>query len=429
MQLDGMDEDSIRNLSQREVSMALARARGVYDRAASAFASDDPDVARQLMEEVDRESKRSPLLAVLMPSLEKALRSKQMISVAIAERLERLEAIAKGRKTALEMANASAWFRRAAAIASGLPEDGQSALSLALVGGASIDESLLERAERIQLGAGRQIRECLERGLACGTVDFDVPNDGDFGLSAKWLPGLRGAARVMLAQATVADAPERAELGLIVAGTALALTKDPSSLRGLVARSIVDESLPVLRRIAAESALAPAEREAFAETLRRLGTGLLAAPEAGANADRDRLSAATPWGRTIDPRRRKVLSNRGPEFLLFVQVALAPSGWFPMADSGEVGAKGPLVQFEDILPVDSCAAAQKQQEKLQALPFFDSLRFGPDPDAEPSTLRVFRGVTTVPIRDLGKDQGDLSRTLDRLGEIAERMEKSSAESK
>ncbi len=423
--LEGSDQaQELRALGPRELAQAMGRARGVYDLAARALETGDPEVAKQLMEQIDREVAGNPLLMAYFPAIERALRIKQMNADELASRFERLEAIAAGKKTALQMANASTWFRRAAAMASSIPEEGQEALVLALAGGRTIDPALLDRAERLMLGAGRQIRESIERGLACGVIDFDLPNDADYGLSAKWLPGLRGACRTLLAQATITrDAKERAALVDLVVRTAATLTKDPSALRVVAARSIADEAMPALKTVAAERALDAEARAKSAASLRALATALLASGDAALKADRDRLAVGSPWGRIVDDRRRKVLSRRGQDFLLFLQVALAPASWFPMAESPDVGAKGPLVQFDDLLPPEACAAAQKQAEAVRKLRFFDALRSGPDPEADAKELSAFRGVTAVPIRDHGKDFAQLSAANERLAALADALER------
>lgn len=450
--LGGMiDGASLRGMSAREVGQAIGRARGLYEQAAAAFESDDPEVARRMLDQVEAEAERNPLLTLLLPNLRKALDSKLMTEADIEARLARLEAIAQGKKTALEMANASTWFRRAAAVASGLPDEGQEALALVLAAGSKADPLFLERAERLNLGAGRAIREALERGLACGTVDFDIPNDGDFGLSAKWLPGLRGACRVLLARAMVCEPREREELVAIATGVALALTKDPSTTRALVARSILDDALPLLRVVAAHErgtgaagtagaggagaergdateagAAIPSDDERRAATVRTLrdlvASGLLGLPR-GVDADRDRLATGSPWGRIVDPKRRKQLSQRSPDFALFLQVAMAPGNWFPLHTSSEVGAKGVLVRFDDILPVEATEAAVRESDRVRQLPFFQPFRSIQDGGQELSSSSAFRGINPVMMRDHGKDQADAIATIERLSEIAGAMER------
>lgn len=194
-------------------------------------------------------------------------------------------------------------------------------------------------------------------------------------------------------------------------------------MRVVVSRSILDDALPQLRRVAEEKAFDGEARADLATMLRATAIALLAAPVKGLDADRDRLAAASPWGRTIDERRRKILSRRGAEFLLFVQVAMAPSDWFPLAESTEIAAKGPLIQFDDMLPPEACAEAVKQSEKVRSLRFFDALRRGPDPDADERELGAFRGISVTPIRDAGKDSADLTATLEKLDAVATSLER------
>lgn len=423
--LSGFDEAAaLRGMSARQVAQMAAQARAFYERAGAAFETEDEHAARRTIAELEQELRNNPLLAALGPSLERALEAKLRVGGDIAARLGRLEAIAEGRKTALEMANASTWLRRAAAIAAGVPDEGQEALALVQAAGTAADPLFIDRAERLHLGAGRAVREALERGLACGMLDLDVPNDGDFGLSVKWLPGLRAACRMLLARAMVAEAREREELVGIVLGVTLALTRDPSTTRALVARSMARETLPLLRLIA-EAPEPPTSdrRDSLVRQLRDLTASVSFGLPRGIDADRDRLSTGSPWARTIDPRRRKALSQRGPDFVLFLQVAHAPTAWFPLHTSGDIGASGELERFDDILPVEAALAAQQVRDRVRSLRFFQVHRPIPErgPDAAPAAL--FRGVQAVSIRDHGQDLADAVAVSDRLSELATALER------
>ncbi|MBX3354155.1 MAG: hypothetical protein KF724_00475 [Phycisphaeraceae bacterium] len=428
-----LDPGAIGTLTRRELSGELARAGELHRRAADAFASNDPVAARRAMAEIEQEVERSTLFAALMPSFAKALEHKIQANEEIEQRLERIDAIAKGEKQAIEVANASTWLRRAAALAASLPDEGQDSIELVRFLGRDTDPVLRERAERLFLGAGRGIRMSLERGVACGLVDLDTPNDGDFGLSMGWLPGLRAACRVMLAEATLLETTAAAERAALVLGVARVLMRDPSVTRSLTARSIIEETKPLLERLVSDTALSSEERRTLALLLRELAASEGFRMSKGLEADRDRLATGAPYLRVIDPQRRTQLVRRGADFALFLQVALAPEdAWVPRstdaaAPSAEEAAsivlpQGILVRSDDLLPPGPVAEARRQREVIAALPFFRThgLAVG---DKEREARQPFRGVTAVPVRTYGTDLAQAAETASSLSDLASRLER------
>lgn len=439
----GLDGAAVAGMSERDMRRGVERARDIYQRAAAAFDNPDPEAARLAIAELEREAEKNAVLRILMPAFSRALENKLEIAAEIAARLERIEAIADGTKTALEMANASTWLRRAAAIAASMPDEAQEAIEVVRFAGTAADPALLERATRTFLGAGRAIRDALARARACGTTDLDVPNDADFGLSMRWIPGLRGACRVLLAEATTLDAAGAADRALLVAGVARALVFDPSVTRSLAAQSIVDEAIPLFERVSKDPATDATARETLGRTLRELAASEGFRMAKGLEADRDRLSTGSPWGRVIDPARRKHVARRGAEFALFLQVAVAPNDrWSalpdPNASRAEVAAKesrkneapaaaptapspGILVRADDLLPPEPTAEARALHEKVATNAFFRIVRSVPDSDDE--TKFPFKGITPVMIRTYGADLAKAAETAAKLSLMADQLER------
>jgi len=438
---------ALAGMSERDIGRQLARAKEIYARAAGAFESRDPEAARRIMADLESEAKSNAVLQVLMPSFTRALEAKLRIGDELAERLARIDAIAEGRKTALEMANASTWLRRAAAIAASMPDEAQEAIELVLFAGHEADPQMQDRAVRTFLGAGRSIRESIDRALACGSLDLDIPNDGDYGLSMRWLPGLRAAARVLIAEAGLGDGGIAADRARLIAGVCNALVRDPSVTRSLVSRSIAKEARGLFERVAADESIDPAARAALGRSIRALAISEGLGLPKGLEADRDRLATGSPWGRVVDPVRRKHMTRRGPEFALFLQVALVPENeWLPLEDPNKsravstvpatapsqgsppetspVPAKprpGPLVRFDDLLPPDRLVEARAAQSSVRASAFFEMLRTVPE---EGDTMRnPFRGVSPVTIREYGPDLTEAAATASMLSSIADRFER------
>lgn len=485
----GKDQAALFGLSDRELARHLERARGTYERAAQAFESNDPEAARRIVAELESEAERNPLLALMMPNFSRALESKILVGEAIAERLAKIDAIADGSKKAIELANASTWLRRAAAIGASVPDETQEAVEIVLFAGRDADPVFLERAERLFVGAGGTIRDALERALACGSLDLDVPNDGDYGLSMKWLPGLRAACRILLAEGRIGDADVAADRARLVAGVSAVLIRDPSFMRSLTARSIAEESRELFARVADAAATgatpgAPAatdtapgapttegagvrsgpprgasptgdaatagddrsievaamsaedSRAALAKYLRELSVSEAFRITRGIEADRDRLATGSPWGRVIDPVRRKVLTKRGPEFALFLQVA-APreEAWMPAhtppatanadakvnADAKDEPHVGALNRFDDLLPKEAVVEARKSHLALREARFFAATLTLVEDD--PQSLNPFKGITPVVIRTYGTDLNAAAATASKLSELADRLQR------
>lgn len=452
-------DNTLRGMSAREVARHLQRGQEVYERAATIFESQDPEAARQTMAELEREAERNPVMRLLMPSFSKALESKLRVDAEISDRLARIDAIAEGKKSALEMANASTWLRRAAAIAAAMPDEAQEAVEVVRFAGRRADRELLERADRMFLGAGQSIREALVRALACGTVDLDVPNDGDYGLSMQWLPGLRAATRIMLAEASTRETAVAMDRARLVMGVCQVLVRDPSMMRSIAARSIAEESMELLTRLAEDPSVDPEASAALARTLRELSASEGFRLARGLEADRDRLSTGSVWGRIIDPKRRKHLARRGPEFALFLQVAAIrmerglpmpprppaeatqsngspatpagapapspPAGTAapapPAATPAAPPPPGVLVRADDLLPPELVAQARRQHVVVAALPFFETIRSVSDDDTE--ARQPFKGVTAITLRPYGLDLAAAGEVASRLSTLADRFDR------
>lgn len=434
---DGEHAESLRALeaaTPQEMQRDLRRADALYRKAADAFAKgDDPAAARAAMAEIEREAAKSPLLLLLMPSMAKCLEAKLLTEAAIAERMEKLRLLAEGKKSAMELANGAEWLRRAAAIARGLAEPEQAAVEVVRLGGNDVTGELRESAARVHQTSGASIREAVAFGLACGRVDFDNRNERDTGVSLQWLPGLRGACRVLLSRAMVAPPDEAAALVAMVADVSRHLALDPSVTRSVVAMQLAEEAIPAVTRLSGADAPSTEAVERLQRALQALAAANGFGHSKAADADRDRLAAS--WGGIVDPEKRKVLRRKSADFVFFVAVALAAPD--PGASRAEVEAAkaaaagggaeaprkrfdpGPLINFDDVLPPEAVAQAVAQRGALEKCPFFSSWQPLAEDDAKAGA--PFKGVTPVMVRDSGQDAGRAAEVAGRLSDAAAKV--------
>lgn len=316
-------------LTRETVMDQLAVMDMTFDRAAEAFRNPDPEAARQMLAEIDAQVASGELGLVaqmLMPPLTKVHDSKRRGESMLAARMAQLRDIASGRVAPEAFANAALWYIEAARATQAIPEDEQRLIEgFRSVDGAiqgplrvNVDESISRH---------RAVVDLMLKGARAGRCRF-APSDSNppqAGLPI-WAGGLRGAARVVIADLYgLVDAatgnPD--EFVVRAARDAIAerfraiirlvdhLSQDPALPHSILAHSILDECRIALAAIQPKGILDEATLAPIATAVAALNRVDPLGVRRAIVADRERLAAWAAFRSPAELRaaRRSVLDR------------------------------------------------------------------------------------------------------------------------
>ena len=232
--------------------------RTVFDRAALAFSSPDPNAAidalRRLTDYAEG-GRFGPLAKLVLPEFVSIYRSKLASDQALALLFARLQVIADGKEKREDVMNAALFLSRASAGARSVPDDVQESLELLRVAPAALDAARTERAMEMLERADRNVLKPLAEAITCKRCDFSILRHRAPTLDTPLLGGLRGAVRMALAEG-MRRVREHKQADAIVAAAVTAyrigalLAMDPSLPRAIVAHSIWRETSAAVQEAA-----------------------------------------------------------------------------------------------------------------------------------------------------------------------------------
>jgi hypothetical protein len=238
---------------------------------------------------------------VIAPAMGKVADVNWRMQDLVAKRIEMLEAIRDGKVQPSEYANAAYAYLRLAALVRGLPEESQRDLEALRVAGDALDAESVERVRRL-VGP---FREALLRDFriaaTCKRCEFPLMSFDQAIFAYAYLPDLRGAMRMVLADALAGPSPlgpdgrvrgsdiappTPIEAGRFGVRLASHLAKSPSISHGLVGSTVLAETSDALSRAGKARPWTDEERAQLAAALATVDTqdplGLRVAAEADA---------------------------------------------------------------------------------------------------------------------------------------------------
>jgi tetratricopeptide (TPR) repeat protein len=301
------------------------------DRTDSAYAAFERVVAMENRDEARAEMARlsasieagefGPLARMLMPALDRSMESNWRLADAIAARRADLARVRDGAIDSATLTNAAFAYLRASSIAAALPEEAKATIEGARFAWEAMDDDAREAA----LAAIEPLRERLEREFRfagrAGRCAFDLAiAQGPVYLSS-YLPGLRAAIRVLLADAllaptTLSYAPRFAPGDAIAAAIVAAghLAADPRIGHSLVAASVLAEAADAIEALDRAKRLDDATRERLRTLVAALPRDDMLGVRAAIAKDRERLLQRVPTGAWRDGLTL-VLDRRGADAL------------------------------------------------------------------------------------------------------------------
>ncbi|MCH8164979.1 MAG: hypothetical protein IH889_05155 [Planctomycetes bacterium] len=187
-------------VDQTEFEGALDQVERLMDRVVEVFSMSDPVEAQFELHQIAKEIRRGDhglLAVILVPAFSKIYERMIQGEEQITERTARLEAIISGAATPAELANAAVWYLRAIQMLNTIePTRRQQFRTVVADPGQPIGE---ERAET--LSQAEAIVETLRAGSQKSRCDFSIARRGRPSAIPSYLPGIREAVRLLLADA------------------------------------------------------------------------------------------------------------------------------------------------------------------------------------------------------------------------------------
>lgn len=347
----------------------------LYDRAARAFSSPDPNAAMEELRRIDQGAqggKFGELAKVLFPSLMQAYQAKLRVQQDIALLVAKLLALAEGKEKPQDLRNAALDLARASAGARSVGEEVQESIELLRIAPAALDDDRRRQAEDVLARSDRAVFLPLASAVACTRCDFAVLRHPQPTLDVRLLGGVRGAVRIALAQG-LRQARLRADPAPAVAAAVTAyrvaglLAKDPSLGRSAVAHCIWNEATDALRGAIAVGPI-PADR---IDEVERAISAMPAGDPFGFRkaVELDAARLATPargvrldWMKEAVDARTQILRQRGPSSV-FARVAFESISRRERMPEAEDGV---LVRMSDLYPGDAVAGLRRAVEEQEA---------------------------------------------------------------
>ncbi len=187
-------------VDQTEFEGALDQVERLMDRVVEVFSMSDPVEAQFELQQIRKEIRRGDhglLAMILVPAYSKIYERMIQAEEQITERIARLEAIISGAATPAELANAAVWYLRAIQMLNTIePTRRQQFRTVVADPGQPIGE---ERAET--LSQAEAIVETLRAGSQKSRCDFSIARRRGPSAIPSYLPGIREAVRLLLADA------------------------------------------------------------------------------------------------------------------------------------------------------------------------------------------------------------------------------------
>lgn len=407
----GVDADErLRGIDPDNWRQEIDRTDAAYAAFERVVAMEDRDAARAEMARLAASIEAGefgPLAQMLMPALDRSMESNWRLVDALAARRADLARVRDGAIDSATLTNAAFAYLRAASIAEGLPEEAEATIEGARVAWEAMDDDAREAAR----AAIAPLRDRLEREFRfagrAGRCAFDLAiAQGPVYLSS-YLPGLRAAIRVLLADAllaptTASDAPRFAPGDAVVAAIVAArhLAADPRIGHSLVAASILAEAADAIEALDRAKRLDDATRERLRTLVAALPRDDMLGVRAATAKDRERLLQRFPTGPWRDGLAL-ALDRRGADALtgwLLLQQLVEERG----DEVSAGGADGPLPRRWTTKALSRPLVGAADLVDRRTL------------DAMPTTIQAYRSLGEAPARE-EPSADDWAKRLTALG--------------
>lgn len=202
------------NMAPERLREQLAVMESMYAEAAGAIRNPDREAARAVLASIDARveaGEAGPLGTALMPALDSAIEAAWRFEDMMANRIRLLDDIRSGRISADSLANAAHAYLAIARMTDGMDRERQAAIEAARLAPFALDAASATATRTAVESLRAPLREHLRLAARRERCDFALGRQHQSELIPAYVPGLRAAFRIMLADALLAlrdDAPK-----------------------------------------------------------------------------------------------------------------------------------------------------------------------------------------------------------------------------
>lgn len=388
---------------------ALPSLKPVYELQAQAAMEPDAQKSAELVRKAGKmiDSLRGPAstLRVVLPSIDGVIARQKRAAAeleSLAALLKRIaddpEAIAKLRSPAL------LWARIAARV-NAIPDDRQDGVELVRVNGPKEGDAVVESGVSCLQGCRETI--LADMALAASIERKDLDFEKVRGVNGRpplaTLGGMRGAARLALADAWLGDTEHAIDRIELAAAAVQALSADPHQASSCMALAAARDLVPAVRRVVRLPGFGASQRERLQRAIERIDRADPFGFKASLQADRRwLLDSFKGKCEPTDPQEmEKALRRRAASWIMSAAIEWHDQVPEPRDD------EGPLVDVTDVFPTDAVKALREASGPLvQAV--------DPPDGAADRKRAALRSLPVPMLRDTAVDAAEAQSVLSQL---------------
>lgn len=388
---------------------ALPGLKPALDLRARALLETDPDRRDRLIRKADAimDSLQgdAAVLRMLMPALDRVGESMDRHRADIESLAALLKRLADEPDAAAKMRSPALLWARIAARVNAIPDDRQDGIELVRASGPRHDDSVVEAGMSCLEGCRETILSDMAVAAAIERKDLDFAKvRGVRGTPPfRTLGGMRGAARVALADAWLVDVDQAIERIGLAAAAVQALAADPHQPSSCMALACARDLIPDVRRVARLPGMNAERRQRLEQAVARIDRRDPFGFKASLEAERAWISKSLS-GR-CEPREpdefRKALRRRPAGWIMSAAIEYHDHIPEPAEDAP------PLVDLADVFPLDQVKAVREAAGR-----FVLAVN---QPEAGANRTHPALGSLPVPVlRDVAQDTTEAQAVLSQL---------------
>ena len=388
---------------------ALPSLKPIYELQAEAAMEPDPQKSAELVRKAGKmiDALRGPAstLRVVLPSIDGVIARQKRAAADLESLAALLKRIADDPDAVARLRSPALLWARIAARVNAIPDDRQDGVELVRVAGPKEGDPVVESGVSCLQGCRDHILTDMARAAAIERKDLDFEKvrgvRGRPPLAT--LGGMRGAARLALADAWLGDAEHAIDRVELAAAAVQALAADPHQASSCMALAAARDLVPAVRRVVRLPGFGAPQRERLQRALDRIDRTDPFGFKASLRADRKWLldSFRGRCEPTEPEELEKALRRRAASWIMSAAIEWHDQVPEPREDAG------PLVDVADVFPADKVKGLREASRQLV-------LAVDP-PNGAVDRKRATLGVLPVPVlRDPALDATEAQAVLSQL---------------
>lgn len=304
---DGMDGDeflrrfgspqNVGAVDPAAMLQAMPSLKPIFELQAQAALEPDEQKSAALARKAGRmiESLQGPAAGfrALIPALDRLIQGQRRTAAEVASLVALLKRLAEDPDAADKLRSPALLWARVAARVDAIPDDRQDAIALILIDGPKEGDPLLESGVSCLQGCRDTILAdmALAARLERKDIDFSQVRGVNGSPPFRLLGGMRGAARLALADMWLLDAEDAVDRLELAAAAVQALSADPHQASSCMAMATAKELVPAVRRLLRTPGIGPVQRERVQKAIDRIDRTDPFGFKASLKLERERLAS------------------------------------------------------------------------------------------------------------------------------------------